>query len=75
MFNSEGITKINNYVNGSIKPIHAKMNELIKLSNEYETFTISNKENTTTTKFIMNIDSIKVQKAIQKKKKTYGKDS
>ena len=38
------------------------MNELIKLSNEYETFTISNKENTTTTKFIMNIDSIKVKK-------------
>jgi len=62
VFNSEGITKINNYVNGSIKPIHAKMNELIKLSNEYETFTISNKENTTTTKFIMNIDSIKVKK-------------
>ncbi len=59
-FNTNGITAINDYLNLNILPLENKTKEMIKLSNEYETFTMTNQETTSNTKFIMSIDGVKV---------------
>lgn len=58
-YNNEGITKINNYVNGNIKSTENKIKALVKLGNEYENLGGNNSNAINNTKFIMNIDSVK----------------
>ncbi len=69
-FNNEGITSINNYLNWNVLPLQNKTKELIKLSNDYETFTMKNEGSSSSTKFIMSIDGVKVNKEQKKTKET-----
>lgn len=61
-FNSQGISKISDLVNGDVKTLEGKLKALGKLSANYGTF--DNKENGTegATKIIMVVDEIKSQK-------------
>jgi len=58
-FNSKGISKISNLVNGDVKSLEGKLKALGKLSANYGTF--DDKENDTegTTKIIMVVDEVK----------------
>lgn len=68
-FNIEGITKINDYLNGNVKNVQNKVEALVDLSEEYKTFSMSSNSDETTTKFIMNIDGIKAPKETKATKK------
>lgn len=72
-YNKEGITELNNVVNGNVKNIEAKVRALVDMSSEYETFTMKNKNDNSETKFIMVIDAKKMPKpevAVVKEKET-----
>lgn len=72
-YNKEGITELNNVVNGNVKNIEAKVRALVDMSSEYETFTMKNKNDNSETKFIMVIDAKKIPKpevAVVKEKET-----
>lgn len=58
-FNKEGIEKICNYINGDLRDITNRIEELQELSKEYNNFTMLNNENQGNVKFILIIDSIK----------------
>lgn len=58
-FNSEGINKICNYINGDVKDITIRIEKLQQLSEEYQNFSMLNDNNLGEVKFIMIIDSIK----------------
>ena len=55
-FNAEGIKKITNLVNSKVKGTASKVKELIKLSNNYDSFTTSHNLKNSSTKFILVID-------------------
>lgn len=57
--NNEGITPICNYINKDLKSITTRIDELQKLSNDYNNFTMLNDGDAGEVKFIMIIDSIK----------------
>ncbi len=57
--NNEGITPIVGYINKDLKSITTRIDELQKLSNDYNNFTMLNNGDTGEVKFIMIIDSIK----------------
>lgn len=56
-YNKEGITKLNNLVNNSLRPTVSKIEALTALSNEYKTFAGGSDE----TKFIITTDSKKAE--------------
>ncbi len=58
-FNSEGIDKICNYINGDVKNITTRLEKLQELANKYNNFTMLNNGDKGTVKFIMIMDSIK----------------
>lgn len=58
-FNQEGITKIYNSVNTNIKGTENRIKAIIKLGENYDTFSLNNKDNTSSTKFIINIPGAK----------------
>ena len=58
-FNSQGINKIVNIINGDVKSIETRIKELVKLSNNYKTFDESTNETNGSTKIIMVVDGIK----------------
>ena len=60
-FNEEGIKKICNLINGQVKDKVDRVKKLKELSEEYNNFTMIDKENHGNVKFIMIIDSIKKQ--------------
>ena len=60
-FNEEGIKKICNLINGQVKDKVDRVKKLKELSEEYNNFTMLDKENDGNVKFIMIIDSIKKQ--------------
>ena len=60
-FNEEGIKKICNLINGQLKEKVDRVKKLKELSEEYNNFTMLDKENDGNVKFIMIIDSIKKQ--------------
>lgn len=56
-FNKEGIKKLNNTVNSEVKETVSKIKALVKLGEEYETFTKINESDEGTTKFIMVVNA------------------
>ena len=60
-FNEEGIKKICNLINGQVKDKVDRVKKLKELSEEYNNFTMIDKENHGNVKFIMIMDSIKKQ--------------
>ena len=72
-FNEQGITKISTLVNGKIKITQTRLEALIKLSEEYQTFTMKNDDTKGTTKFIYNIDGVKQTEQKQITKQTEEK--
>ena len=60
-FNEEGIKKICNLINGQLKEKVDRVKKLKELSEEYNNFTMLEKENDRNVKFIMIMDSIKKQ--------------
>lgn len=58
-FNTEGITPICNYVNGDLRNLSNRVEKLIQLSEEYQTFTELKDGEKGSVKFIMMTDSIK----------------
>ena len=60
-FNEEGIRKICNLINGNLKDKVDRVKKLKELSEEYNNFTMLDKENDGNVKFIMIMDSIKKQ--------------
>ena len=61
IFNEEGIRKICNLINGNLKDKVDRVKKLKELSEEYNNFTMLDKENDGNVKFIMIMDSIKKQ--------------
>jgi putative membrane protein len=61
-FDSEGIKKINSFVNGDVKDIEGKIEALINLSNAYNTFDDINDGDHGNSKIIFIIDSVKKEK-------------
>lgn len=56
-YNIEGINKLSKVVNGDVRNIQNKINELIKLSKNYQTFTASLNDTTGEAKFLFVTDS------------------
>lgn len=61
-FNSEGIEKISSLVNGDVKDLQGKVENLVKLSNDARTFDDSTNEQDTSSKIIYVIEAVKKQK-------------
>ncbi len=60
-YNAEGITKIYDLVNTKVKSTQNKLESLIELGENYQTFTMNKNGNTGETKFILTIDGEKVK--------------
>ena len=60
-FNESGITKLNNYVNGDVKSMQGKIEALVKLGEEYDTFTMKEDNVNGNVKMILVMDSVKVK--------------
>ena len=66
-YNEEGIKVLTNLINTEVAPASARLEKLLELGNDYQTFTMKNNDTDGTTKFIMVIDG---QKAKEKTVKT-----
>lgn len=64
-YNKDGITTINNLINGKVKRTQNKIEKLIDLSENYQTFTMKTTDTKASTKFILNIDGVKQQEEKQ----------
>ncbi len=73
-FNSEGISKITDITNNNLKGTTNKIKQLIYLSNEYNSFASDSLLENSETKFILIIDSKKVNKKENKKEVKEEKD-
>ena len=70
-FNQEGISKITSIGNGSLNVLETKVKTLVKLGEDYETFTMKSSKDEGTTKFVLVVDSKKkVVKEVKQEKKT-----
>lgn len=58
-FNDEGINKVSGIVNNNLKKTTSRLEALVNLSNNYNSFDDSNKNIDTSTKFVMVVDSVK----------------
>ncbi len=58
-FNNEGISQLVNYINFNLKTMESRIDALVDLSSNYNTFTMKDKNTEGSTKFIMVIDSLK----------------
>lgn len=82
-FHEDGIKKICDYINGDIQDVNERVEKLIELSKDYQTFTMLNGENKSNVKFIMITDALKKQENHDNKKeqailptqKNYHKES
>ena len=66
-FNTEGIDKICNYINGNLKDITTRIDKLEELANNYNNFTMLNNGNEGNVKFIMISDGIKSEEDSKEK--------
>ena len=66
-FNTEGIDKICNYINGDLKDIITRIDKLEELANNYNNFTMLNNGNEGNVKFIMISDGIKSEEDSKEK--------
>ena len=73
-FNKQGIMKLSS-MTGKVQSVSDDIKALVKLSNEYQSFSIKDKSTKSNTKFIMVIDAKKVKKEEKKKKSTKKKTS
>ena len=73
-FNREGIQKLTG-IASNIKHISNKVEELEKLSNEYQTFDSKNDDTEGNTKFVLVVDSVKAPKEEKKVEKEKKKES
>ena len=55
-FDIEGIQKMNYYINGKVKCLTTKLEKLVELGDNYETFTMKDKDTKGETKFIIVIE-------------------
>lgn len=69
-FNKEGIGQITNMANGNLSIIQKKLKELVKLGENYQTFTMKSSSDEGTTKFVLVVDSKKKE---EKEKKVSDK--
>lgn len=58
-FNEYGLNKITKFINQDLKNYQSKIESLISLSNNYETFTMKTDDMDGSTKFIMQVDKLK----------------
>ena len=61
-FDSEGIQKITNFVNGDVKNIEAKIEALINISNEYQTLDDKDENADGSSKIIYIVEELKQEK-------------
>ncbi|MGN1342752.1 MAG: MMPL family transporter [Bacilli bacterium] len=73
-FDEEGISKISTYAS-SAQYLESKIRALIKLGEDYETFTMKSDSDEGTTKFVLVIDGIKTEAKALESKKNEEKDS
>ena len=66
-FNTEGIDKICNYINGDLKDITTRIDRLEELANNYNNFTMLNNGDKGNVKFIMISDGIKSEEDSKEK--------
>lgn len=74
-YQQEGISKVTSYVNQDVKDLLSTVREMIRLGNQYSTYTRKNESDEGSTKFILTIDGEKktvgqkttVQKKVEKK--------
>ena len=66
-FNTEGIDKICNYINGDLKDITTRIDKLEELANDYNNFTMLNSGDEGNVKFIMISDGIKSEEDSKEK--------
>ena len=66
-FNTEGIDKICNYINGDLKDITTRIDKLEELANNYNNFTMLNNGDKGNVKFIMISDGIKSEEDSKEK--------
>ena len=67
-FDSEGISKVANLVNGDVKTTEGKVKALIKLGDAYDSFTMKSDNTEGETKFVLVVDGAKkVEKTTTKK--------
>ena len=74
-FNKSGINKVTNMVNGSVKSTTNKIKQMTKLSDNYISFTSSNLSSDSETKFILVIDSKKLEEETKTVKKEEKKET
>ena len=74
-FNTEGIQKICNYINGDIKDITVRVEKLVDLSKEYNNFTMIEDGANGNVKFITIIDALKKQEEQENNKESIIIDS
>lgn len=58
-FDTEGIQKVCNLINGDVKNISKRVEKLNDLSNEYNNFGMISEGNSGEVKFVMIVDSLK----------------
>lgn len=58
-FDTEGIQKVCNLINGDVKTISKRVEKLNELSNEYNNFGMISEGNSWEVKFVMIVDSLK----------------
>lgn len=70
-FDKEGIETLSNVINYDVKTTQQKLESLVKLGNQYDTFTMKSSEDDGETKFALVVDA---QKKIEKKVETTKKE-
>ncbi len=68
-FNKDGITPITNFLNNDVREVTNKMEALVKLSEDYQTFTMKLDNVKGNTQFVSVIDSVSVPKEVKKVEK------
>lgn len=68
-FNQDGITPITEFLNKDVREVANKLEALLELSDNYQSFTMKDKNVKGTTKFISVVDSVSVPKEIKKVEK------
>lgn len=65
-FNQEGISKLSGAVLGKVQGLTEKLEKLVQLGQQYETFTMKNENTNGSTKFVYVIDGVKAPKEEKK---------
>jgi len=74
-FNKDGITPITQFLDNDVREVTNKIEVLMKLSEEYQTFTLKPDKVNGNTRFVSVIDSITIPKEIKKVEKKQEKES